>query len=51
MKTQKWKKASRGSKLDYGQESEMFLKLILTANKKDKTKKFDKVSLFAPHYL
>ena len=39
---------NRGSKLDYGQEIEMFLTLIVTANKKDTTKKFDKVSLFVP---
>jgi hypothetical protein len=31
----KVKKGKQGSKLDYGQESEMFLKLIFTANMKD----------------
>ena len=38
VKTQKWKKASRGSKLDYGQESKMFLKFIFTANKNESQK-------------
>ena len=37
----KVKKGKQGIKMDYGQESKMFLKLIFTANKKDTKKKFD----------
>ena len=32
LKTQKWKKPSRDAENDYGEENEVFLKLIFTAN-------------------
>jgi hypothetical protein len=37
-----------GEANDYGEENKMFLKLIFTANKKDKSKHFDPGGLFPP---
>ena len=51
LKTQKWKKASRGEENDYGEENKMFLKLIFTAIKKDKPKHFAQGGLFPPPYV
>ena len=50
LKTQKWKKASRGEENFYGEENEAFLKLIFTVNKKDKPKHLDQEGLFPPPY-
>ena len=36
---------------DYGEEKEMFLKLIFTADKKDKPKHFDQGGLFPPPFI
>ena len=46
----KLKKASRAEENDYGEENEMFLNLIFTANKKDKLKNFAQGPLFPPPY-
>ena len=48
LKTQIEKKASRGEENDYGDENKMFLKLIFTANQKDKPKHFAQGGLFPP---
>ena len=50
-KWKKWKKESRIEENDYGEESEMFLELIFTANEKGKSKHFDQAVLFPPPYL
>ena len=36
-----------GEENDYGEENKMFLKLIFTANQKDKHKHFDQGGLFS----
>ena len=51
LKTQKWKKVSRGEENDYGEENKMFLRLIFTAKKKDKPKHFAQGGLIPPTLL